>query len=83
MASKVDLRDWVHGAVKSLGGRATIVEVSKHIWENHEKDLRASKDLFYTWQYDMRWAAQDLRRTGVFASIPASDKRHWQLKAGS
>jgi len=80
MATKSDLRDWVFNAVRSNGGKATIVEVSRDIWENHERDLRASGDLFYTWQYDMRWAAQDLRRLGKFASIPASDKRHWQLK---
>lgn len=80
MASKADLQQWVLAAVKSNAGKATIVEVSKHIWEAHERDLRSSGDLFYTWQYDMRWAAQELRRTGMFASIPASDKRHWQLK---
>jgi hypothetical protein len=80
MASKADLRDWVLVAVKSAGGKAKIVEVSKHIWDHHEADLRASGDLFYTWQYDMRWAAQELRRTGVFASIPSSENRLWQVK---
>jgi hypothetical protein len=76
MASKVDLRDWVFNAVKAKGGKATIVDVAEHIWANHESDLRKSGSLFYTWQYDMRWAAQDLRRVGKFASIAVSDKRH-------
>ncbi|MBN9364555.1 MULTISPECIES: hypothetical protein [unclassified Devosia] len=80
MPSKIDLQQWVLAAVKSNGGKATIVEVSKYIWDTHEGELRSSGDLFYTWQYDMRWAAQELRRAGTFASIPASDKRHWQLK---
>ncbi|MET0436496.1 MAG: hypothetical protein ABW043_03280 [Devosia sp.] len=81
MATKADLRDWVYSAVQGAGGKATIVDVAKHIWLNHESELRASGALFYTWQYDMRWAAQDLRRTGRFASIPASEKRYWELKA--
>ncbi len=79
MATKADLRIWVYDAVHKAGGRATIVEVSKYIWENHERDLRGT-DLFYTWQYDMRWAAQDLRREGKFASIPTSEKRRWEIK---
>ena len=81
MANKSDLREWVYKAVKDTGGKATIVQVAKHVWEHHEGELRASGPLFYTWQYDMRWAAQDLRRTGQFASIDASDKRHWEIKA--
>ena len=81
MATKTDLRDWVYQAVTDAGGKATIVEVAKHIWSKHESELRASGPLFYTWQYDMRWAAQDLRRTGRFASIPASEKRYWEIKS--
>ena len=60
MATKTDLDRWVKTALVDLGGSATIPHVAQHIWENHEADLRASGDLFYTWQYDMRWAAQKL-----------------------
>lgn len=81
MATKADLRDWVYAAVSNAGGKATIVDVAKYIWATHEKELRSSGALFYTWQYDMRWAAQDLRKTGKFASIPASEKRYWELRA--
>ncbi len=80
MATKNDLRDWVYTAVAESGGKATIVEVAKYIWERHGDELHASGPLFYTWQYDMRWAAQDLRRLGKFASIPASEKRYWEVK---
>jgi len=80
MATKADLRDWVFEAVSESGGKSTIANVAKAIWTKHEGELRRSGDLFYTWQYDMRWAAQELRRTGKFASIAASEKRHWQLK---
>ena len=64
MTEKDDLKDWVFSAIQAHGGEATLVEVAKHIWENHEEELRASGDLFYTWQYDMRWATQYLRDTG-------------------
>ncbi|MGI3164337.1 hypothetical protein [Pseudooceanicola sp. 200-1SW] len=62
MAVKTDLQDWVFDAVKQLDGEASVAEVAKVIWEKHEADLRSSGDLFYTWQYDMRWAAEWLRK---------------------
>ena len=57
MATKHDLQDWVRDALHDNGGRARLVEVAKFIWANHETQLKASGDLLYTWQYDMRWAA--------------------------
>ena len=65
MLKRSDLPQIVLDTVKSLGGEATVVEVAKTIWAKHERDLRASSDLFYTWQYDMRWAAQSLRDRGL------------------
>jgi len=64
MATKHDLEDWVYEALKNLGGRGRLIEVAKQIWKNHQSDLSSSGDLFYTWQYDMRWAANRLRRSG-------------------
>lgn len=64
MPTRDDLRLWVYEAVAALGGEASVVEVAKEIWDRHEKDLRKSGDLFFTWQYDIRWAAQRLREQG-------------------
>lgn len=58
------LKDAVRVAVTQLGGESSIVDVAKYIWDFHEADLKASGDLFYTWQYVMRWAAQSLRDEG-------------------
>jgi hypothetical protein len=80
VATKHDLQDWVRSALKELGGSARLVEVSKIIWRNHESDLRISGDLFYTWQYDMRWAANRLRRDGVMKQVEASPFGVWELK---
>ena len=79
MATKKDLADWVYEAIKANGGKATIVEVAKHIWDNHEAELRGSSDLFYTWQYDMRWAADQLRAEYRLQPKPRGDRGPWRL----
>jgi len=70
MATKHDLKDWVIEAIEACGGSAHHVEVAKHIWANHREDLEASGNLFYTWQHDMRWAADHLRRDGKLLPKP-------------
>jgi hypothetical protein len=61
MATKYDLADWVVDALRALGGSASLIAVCRQIWEQHEAELRRSGDLFFTWQYDTRWAAYRLR----------------------
>ncbi|MEM7120544.1 MAG: hypothetical protein AAF563_04655 [Pseudomonadota bacterium] len=80
MATRQDFTSWVHDALAEYGGEASIVDVAKHIWAHHETDLRASRDLFYTWQYDMRWAAKRLRDEGRMAAADATPKGIWALK---
>ena len=79
MSSKRDLTDWVVESLTRLGGGAVLVDVARDIWRHHEGDLRTSGDLFYTWQYDMRWSANVLRRTGVMKSAELSPHGFWQL----
>jgi len=62
---KLELKKWTLEAIEKQGGSVTIVEICKHIWKHHEKELRAAGDLFYTWQYDMRWAGQKLEDEGL------------------
>lgn len=64
MATRDDLMTWVVEALAELGGSGTQIDVAKVVWRRHEPDLRASGDLFYTWQYDIRWAATKLRKQG-------------------
>jgi len=75
MANKNDLKRWIYAAPIDLNGEAHLTIVAKHIWENHEDDLRASGDLFYTWQYDMRWAAQKLKDENKLEKL----SRSWRL----
>ena len=72
MTVKSDLQDWVVEALKTNGGEASILYVAKHIWDKHRRDLEGT-DLFYSWQYDMRWAATELRKKGKL--VPAEDDR--------
>ncbi|WP_082167382.1 hypothetical protein [Methylobacterium aquaticum] len=73
------LSEAVLRAVRDNGGRATIVEIARHIWINHEADLKAAGDLFYTWQYEMRWTAQKLRNAGQLAYARENGRNVWQL----
>jgi hypothetical protein len=71
---------WVCDALTEHGGEARIVDVARLIWAHHEAELRTSNDLFYTWQYDMRWAAKRLRDEGKVAAPEASPRGTWALK---
>ena len=73
------LPDLLYASLVALGGEATIIEVCRHFWEHYEEVLRNSGDLFYTWQYDIRWAATELRKNGTMLSAEDSPKGLWKL----
>lgn len=79
MATRDDLQYWVIKALESLGGSGSIVQVAKYLWENYNSELQASGDLFYTWQYDMRWAATKLRNNNTILPAEVSEKGEWRL----
>ncbi len=64
-----DLQPWIVEALRSLGGYASVVEVSRRVWELHEQELRDAGDMFYKWQYDIRHAATGLVETGVIDKL--------------
>jgi hypothetical protein len=82
-ATRDDLQEWLVDALRAHGGTATIVEVCRHVWTNHEDDLRSSDDLFYTWQYDIRWAATKLRKKGVVGPPSAAPVGTWVLSTSA
>lgn len=81
MSKREDLKVWVKEALKRNGGEAFLIDIAKDIWKHHKDDLHASDDLFYTWQYDMRWAGTALRKDGVMEDPSVRGK--WKLVAGS
>lgn len=78
-ATRHDLQEWLVDALEAHGGSATIVQVCEHVWANHEGDLRAAGDLFFTWQYDIRWAATKLRKRGIVGPPDAAPSGTWIL----
>ena len=55
------------------------MRVCKYVWEKYRVELEASGDLFYTWQYDIRWAAQALRDSKVMHADELSPRGVWRL----
>jgi len=49
------------------------------IWATHREEPERSGDFFFTWQYDMRWAALVLRKRGVLAPAGTAGDRVWRL----
>ena len=80
MPYKENLKPWVLAAIDAHGGEATVVDVAKHIWDNHEDALRGSGEGFYTWQYDMRWAAQYLRDEGFLVGAKDAPRGVWRRR---
>ena len=73
------LQLWVREALGDLGGQGLILDVAKHVWANHETDLKNSDDAFYSWQYDIRWAAQHLRNSGRLKPVNGDRHSPWEL----
>ena len=79
MADKNDLTDWILEVLRGRGGEAHHLQIAKDIWERYEGELRESGNLFYTWQYDLRWAAQRLRDSGVLKPDSKTRRGVWAM----
>lgn len=79
MAERATLKSWVLAALRESSGSATIVQVCKIVWRDHQGELEGSGDLFYTWQYDIRWAAQYLRDNGYLVPVQRRRDAPWVL----
>jgi hypothetical protein len=61
--SKIEiLKTYIIEALQQKNGSASILEICKYVWQRHQGDLYNQGSLFYTWQYDIRWAATELRQ---------------------
>jgi len=77
--TRFDLPDVLYSAIKDMGGQTNIIDVCKYVWAKHETDLRSSGDLFFSWQYDIRWAATELRKTGRMKAAELSPRGIWEI----
>ncbi len=78
--NKADLPLYVLRCLQHLDGRGTVLEVSKKFYELFSGELTEAEDLFYTWQYDIRWAATELRKNDLLLkSSNVGEKNLWIL----
>ena len=60
MVTREDLVPWVVDGLKANGHKVHFIEVAKHLWAHHRRELEGSGDFFFKWQYEMRWAGDQL-----------------------
>ena len=63
-------------ALHANHGSLKIHEVCKSVWNNNSARIIQSQQVLYTWQYDIRWAANKLRRQNKIISKP---RGYWTL----
>jgi hypothetical protein len=73
------LEEFVIEALKARNGSAHLKQVARHVWDSHQALIMNSGDSQYTWQYDIRWAAQRLRDNGTLKSDKATPRGIWAL----
>lgn len=78
MISRNDLPELLYNTIKELGGKADMMTIFKKFYHDNEQLLKKSGDLFYTWNYDIRWAATKLRKKNKMR--PA---RQWENTYGA
>ena len=83
MYTRDHLKVWVYEAIQHHGGEARLLDVAKYIWHNHERELQDSGDLFFKWQYDMRWAANVLRHENKLLRPKDTKRGYWAIKPDS
>ncbi len=59
-----DLPDLLYKTISSLGKKAPMTIVFREFWKLYACNLDSSENMFYTWNYDLRWAATELRKKG-------------------
>ena len=79
MVTRESMKQWIVECLRERGGSAWPREVSKYVWDSYEAELRDSGDMLYTWQYDIRWAAQQLRNEGTLKPVNRRRDLPWEL----
>ena len=72
-----NFESWILEALQNSEDDGSIVGVAKHIWTHHEAELRGSEDVFFTWQYRMRWAGHKLVKLGKMKIEKVRGKSRW------
>ena len=79
VVTRESMKQQIIESLKERNGSAWPREVSKYVWDNYEADLNDSGDILYTWQYDIHWAAQQLRYDGILRPVYGRRDLPWKL----
>jgi hypothetical protein len=63
-------------ALQANGGSATIPVIGRYVWDTYRTELERSDDFFYVWQYEMRWAGDQLVRQKKMKKGPPAGTWH-------
>ena len=74
--TRKDLPDILYQLIKELGGSATMMTIFRKFWADHKSELKENDDMFYTWNYDIRWAATKLRKEGRMKKASRQENTH-------
>lgn len=74
--TRKDLPDILYQLIKELGGSAPMMTIFRKFWINHKSELKEVDDIFYTWNYDIRWAATKLRKEGRMKPASRQENTH-------
>ena len=66
-------------ALKATNKPTLIVDVSKFIWNKYYDELKANDELFFKWQYQLRWAKDHLKSCGILATKKQGVYSLWYL----
>ena len=79
MGDVEDMIPLVIEALRELGGSARLIDISKYIWQHYQNELEIAGDLFYRWQYILRWVGTQLRNDGIMLPAAESPSGLWVL----
>ena len=77
--TREDLPSILYKAIVDMGGKTSIIDICRYVWEKHEAELRQSGNLFFSWQYDIRWAATELRKSKRMVAAKVSPRGIWEV----
>jgi len=75
VTNKTELTQVVLNSLTSVP--MTLVEISKEVFLN--SGLSPSDDLFYTYQYDMRWSLMNLHKAGLVIRLKDGNRSLYSL----
>ena len=73
---KKDLPKILYSILTDLGGSANMLTVFKEFYRVYGPQIKEDNPLFYTWNYDIRWAATTLRKQGIMAPAKKNENSH-------